>query len=195
MKFKLIIGLIECCPFSLTFPNCRFLESLLNYYVDQCSLSLPELHLCMDHCGSVMLNQPSHLSHVNKKNGHKRSQDTTLSDSKKTRKKISKSMTSSDTNEKCRQPTILEVLKKVGAATSQEVPNDNASSLSSNAKSAELSKQHSCDSHAPVEVEISAVTKALETQSFKFRRLLVQCLFILTLSKVHFLIQQKSIIS
>lgn len=184
MKFYLIIGHIVCYPFQLTFPNCRFLESLLNYSVDQCALSLPELHFFVDHCGSVLLNQPYYVGHVDKKNGHKKTHDTTSMDCKSTRKKISKAITSSDTNGKLRQPTIMDALKKAGAVTSQEVPNDNSSNLSSKAKSAESSQKHPCDSHEPMVVEISAVAKALETHRFKFRRLLVQCFFILTLSKV-----------
>ncbi|KAF3445135.1 hypothetical protein FNV43_RR14828 [Rhamnella rubrinervis] len=162
--------------------NLVFLESLLNYSVDQCALSLPELHLYVDHCGSGLLNQLYYVGHVDKKNSHKKTHVTTSTDCKRTRKKISKAITSSDTNGKLRQPTILDVLKKAGAVTSQEVPNDSSSNLSSRAKSAKSSQQHPCNSHEPV-VEISAVAKALETHRFKFRRLLVQCFFILTLSK------------
>ena len=180
----MIIGHIECYPFQLTFPNCRFLESLLNYSVDQCALSLPELHLYVDHWGSVLLNQPYYVGHMDKKNGHKKTLDSTSTNCKRTRKKIPRAITSSDANGKLCQPTILDVLKKAGAVTSQEVLNDNSSNLSSNAKSAESSQQHPCDSHEPMVVEISAVAKALESHRFKFRRILVQCYFILTLSKV-----------
>lgn len=156
----------------------------MNYFVDRCALSLPELHLSVDHCGSVLLDQPHQAGHVEKKNVLKKKHDIASSDSKRKRKKIPKAMTTSDTNGKLRQPTISDVLKKAGASTSREVPNENSSDLSSKAKSFESSQQHPCGSNEPVVVEISAVAKALEAHRYKFRRILVQCFSILTFSNV-----------
>ncbi|XP_048327057.2 uncharacterized protein LOC107405260 isoform X1 [Ziziphus jujuba] len=162
--------------------NLVFLESLLNYFLQRCALSLPELHLYVDHCGSVLLKQPQ-VGHVEKKNVHKKTHDDALSDSKRKRKKISNALTSSDSKGKLRQPTILDVLKKPGASTSQEMPNGNSSDLTSKANSVEPSQQHPCGSDEQVVVEISAVAKALEAHRHKFRHILVQCFSILTFSK------------
>lgn len=165
---------------------CRFLESLLNYSIGRCTLSLPELHIYVDHSGSSLLNQIHHVKHVEKKSDQNKTSDNTSSDKKRTRKKLSKACLRSDSNDKLRQPTILDVLRKAGAVTSQDVPNENSSTLSSKESSAEPSQQHPSDFSEPMVIEISAAAKALESQRSKFRRLQVQCLSILTLSQVSY---------
>ncbi|KAL5581637.1 hypothetical protein UlMin_014079 [Ulmus minor] len=160
--------------------NLVFLESLLNYSVEKCSLSLPELHLYLDHSGSSMSNQPHHARHVEKKNEPKKTNDNTFSDNKRTHKKLSRASKNSDSDDKLRQPKIKDVLRKSGVIKSQDEP-ENSSDLSSKSRSSESSEQHPYDSSDPV-VEISAVAKSLEAQRSKFRHLLVQCFSLLTFS-------------
>ncbi|KAL5805956.1 hypothetical protein ACOSQ4_028689 [Xanthoceras sorbifolium] len=114
------------------------------------------------------------MGNVEKKNEHKTKHES---------KKSSKASTSSDTNEKLRQPTILDVLRKASNLTTQEVRNEDSSSTSLKGRTSESADQSSCDSNGPVTVEVAAVAKALETQRFKFRPLLFQCLSLLTFSK------------
>ncbi|PON88034.1 Fanconi anaemia protein FANCD [Trema orientale] len=163
--------------------NLVFLESLLNYHIGRCTLSLPELHIYMDYSGSSMLNRPHLVKHVEKKSEQNKTNDGTPSDKKRTRKNLSKACTSSDSNEKLRQPTIIDVFRKAGVITSQDAPNENSSGLSSKERSTESSEQQPSDCNEPMVVEITSVAKALEGQRSKFRCLLVQCFSILTLSK------------
>ena len=138
----------------------------------------------MDFSGSSLLNQPSQVKHAEKKSEQNKTNDNTPSHKKRTRKNLSKACTSSDSNEKLRQPTIIDVFKKAGAITSQDVPNENSTGLSSKERSTESSEQQASDSIEPMVVEITSVAKALEGQRSKFRCLLVQCFSILTLSRV-----------
>ncbi|KAL5739450.1 hypothetical protein ACOSQ2_028630 [Xanthoceras sorbifolium] len=154
--------------------NLVFIESLLNYSIKCCPQSLPELHFHARQCGSSFLNRPNNMGNVEKKNEHKTKHES---------KKSSKASTSSDTNEKLRQPTILDVLRKASNLTTQEVRNEDSSSTSLKGRTSESADQSSCDSNGPVTVEVAAVAKALETQRFKFRPLLFQCLSLLTFSK------------
>ncbi|KAJ0027301.1 hypothetical protein Pint_36585 [Pistacia integerrima] len=134
--------------------NLVFLESLLNYSIKCCPQSLPELHLLLDQCGSLLLHQPSKMGQVTKKNENKKIHDSIPPDKKRKHKKISKSSTSSDINEKLQQPTILDVLRKAGSLNKPRVI-----------------------------IEVSTIAKDLETQRFKFRPLQLQCLSFLTFSK------------
>ncbi|EXC35014.1 hypothetical protein L484_017715 [Morus notabilis] len=164
--------------------NLVFLETLLNYSIGRSTISLPELHIYVNHSGSSLLNPIYHVRHMEKKSEQNKMNDNTSSN-KKTRKKLSKASTSYDSNDKLRQPTIMEALRKAGAVTSEDVPNENSPGLSSKGSSAESSQQHRSDSSEPIVIEISAAVKALESQRSKFRCLQVQCLSIWAHSKVH----------
>ncbi|KAK4833935.1 hypothetical protein QYF36_013666 [Acer negundo] len=163
--------------------NLVFIESLLNFSIKCCPQSLPELHFHVGQCGSSFLNRPNNMGNVEKKNEHKTKHDGASPDYKKKHKRKSKTSTSSDTNDKLRQATILEVLRKASNLTTQEVQNEDSSSTFLKGRTSESADQSSCDSNGPVSVEVSAVDKALETQRFKFRPLLFQCLSLLTFSK------------
>lgn len=163
--------------------KCRFLESLLNFSIGRCNISLPELHMYVDHSGPSNLNQGHHTRHVEKKSALSTENDTNSSDKKRTRKKLTKTCSSSDSSEKLKQPTIFEMLKKAGATISQDVPSENSSGLSPKTRS-ESSEQYPHGSNEPTVVEISAVSKALEGQRSKFRCLLAQSVSMLSLSKV-----------
>lgn len=162
----------------------------MNHYIGRNTLSLPELHIYLDHSESSLLNQQPHqVRHVEKKSEQNKANDEIPSDKKRTRKNLSKACTSSDSNEKLRQPTIIDVYRKAGHVTSQDVPNETSSGLSLKERSIEFSEQQPHDSIEPMVVDISIVAKALEGQKSKFRCLLVQCFSILTLSKVGMLMQ------
>ncbi|KAJ7964604.1 Fanconi anemia group D2 protein-like [Quillaja saponaria] len=162
--------------------NLVFLESLLDNFMKSCSLSIPELHFYMEHCRSTLSNQPHIVGHVLRKNRHEITHDST-SPKKMAHKRNSKASKSSNTDTKLQQPTILDMLKKAGIATSQELPGGDPSGPSTKGTTNESGDQSPLDSSNPFTVEISAVPKDLEAQRFNFRPLLVQCYFILTFPK------------
>ncbi|KAF9592010.1 hypothetical protein IFM89_011593 [Coptis chinensis] len=156
--------------------NLVFLESLLNTYLKMHPLYLPELRLFVKQSESFNLSKPNLSGHIEKKNEKNIISQSTSSDKKLKRKS---SNTSDDGNLK--QPTILEVLRRAGAV-SQEVPNEGFSDQSCKRTKSQHSDCHA-DSNGPPSVEISAVTKILDGQRFKFRELSVDCLSILTFSR------------
>ncbi|KAF9592495.1 hypothetical protein IFM89_015066 [Coptis chinensis] len=156
--------------------NLVFLESLLNTYLKMHPLYLPELRLFVEQSESFNLSKPNLSGHIEKKNEKSIISQSTSSDKKLKRKS---SNTSDDGNLK--QPTILEVLRRAGAV-SQEVPNEGFSDQSCKRTESQHSDCHA-DSNGPPSVEISAVTKILDGQRFKFRELSVDCLSILTFSR------------
>ncbi|KAJ4980681.1 hypothetical protein NE237_031518 [Protea cynaroides] len=172
--------------------NLVFLESLLNTSLKLYPVNLPELHLFVEHSEPSFLNKRNHRHNMEKKNEQKKVCERDSSDDKKKQRKKMKAAENSDPNGKLRQPTILDVLRKAGAVTTQEVLNEGSSSLSHTEKSSQHGMykekesqhgEHSNETNEPAVVEISAVTKVLNSQRFKFRPLLVDCLSILTFGK------------
>ncbi|KAF9592536.1 hypothetical protein IFM89_015230 [Coptis chinensis] len=96
-------------------------------------------------------------------------------------KELKRKSSNTSDNGNLKQPTILEVLRRAGAV-SQEVPNEGFSDQSCKRTESQHSDCHA-DSNGPPSVEISAVTKILDGQRFKFRELSVDCLSILTFSR------------
>ncbi|KAF8413568.1 hypothetical protein HHK36_001559 [Tetracentron sinense] len=177
------------CPLHLPSPKKEsnpysFVESLLNTSLKLYPLSLPELHLHVDHSGSSFLTKANHLGLMEKRNDQKKTCESTLPKNKKKRKNNSKASENSDLNGKLRQPTILNVLRKAGAVTSQEVPNEGSSGLSFKGRTSQSGEHHTYDSNETELVEVSAVAKVLDAQRFKFRPLLVDCFSIFKFSKV-----------
>ncbi|XVF81614.1 hypothetical protein PTKIN_Ptkin15bG0169300 [Pterospermum kingtungense] len=158
--------------------NLVFLESLLNHSIQTCPVALPQLHLQVDRCGSTLINQPNH-GNKEKKNEPKTTHEST-SPNKRKHKKISKTSTTG-TDGKLRQPTLLDMLRKTGAVTSQEMPND----ISSKENTSASVDKHSDVFNESVLIEVSPVSQALESQKFRFRPLLLECFSILTFSKNH----------
>ncbi|XP_034701631.1 Fanconi anemia group D2 protein homolog [Vitis riparia] len=158
--------------------NLLFLESLLNNSLKQYPLSLPELHLHVEHSGF----HPNLVGHVEKKNEHKKTYESFSSNNKRKDRKTSKASKDSGIDGKLRQPTILDVLKKAGVTTSQGTPNDDSSALSPKCRTSESADQHTYDTNKHILLEVSAVFKVLETQRSKFRPLLVDCFSIFTFS-------------
>ncbi|OMO97001.1 hypothetical protein CCACVL1_04714 [Corchorus capsularis] len=155
--------------------NLIFLESLLNHFIRMCPVELPLLNLLVEHCGSTLINQPNYIGNMEKKN-----ENESTSPNKGKRKKIAKTSTTS-ADGKLRQPTLLDVLRKAGVVTSQEIPSENTSKERTSAPG----DQHSHVFNESVPVEVSPVAQALESQKFRFRPLLKECFSILTFSKNH----------
>ncbi|XP_010247495.1 PREDICTED: Fanconi anemia group D2 protein [Nelumbo nucifera] len=155
--------------------NLVFVESLLDITLKSYPLSLPELHLPVGNSESLFLSKSNHLMTMDKKIEQKK----VCGASK--RKRNSKAPENSDVNGKLKQPTILDVLRKAGGVTSQDVPDEGSSGPSH--KVSQCGEDHTRDSNEPSLVEISAVTKVVDAQRFKFRPLLVDCLYILNFSK------------
>ncbi|TYI74646.1 hypothetical protein E1A91_D07G216400v1 [Gossypium mustelinum] len=160
--------------------NLVFLESLLSHSIRMCPVTLPQLHLRVEHCGSAFINQPNHVGNKEKKNEPKMTPES-ASPYKRKHKKISKtSATGTDGN--LHQQTLFDLLRKAGAVTSQEVPDK----VSSKDMATSASVDH--NSHVfneSVLIEVSPVSQALESQKFRFRPLLLECFSILTFSKDH----------
>ncbi|KAK8491249.1 hypothetical protein V6N11_051261 [Hibiscus sabdariffa] len=143
-----------------------------------CPVALPQLHLQMEHCGSALINQPTHVGNKEKKSEPKITPECT-SPNKKKNKKISKTSTTG-TDGKLRQQILLDVLRKAGAVTSQEVPDEVSAKDMTTSASVD---HHSHVFNESVLIEVSPVSQALESQKFRFRPLLSECFSILTFSK------------
>ncbi|KAE8685890.1 putative UDP-glucosyl transferase 71C4 [Hibiscus syriacus] len=146
----------------------------------ECGCVLPQLHLQMEHCGSTLINQPTYVGTKEKKNGPKVTLECT-SPNKRKNKKISKTSTTGAEG-KLRQVTLLDVLKKAGAVTSQEDPDE----VSSKDMATSASMDHHLHAfNESVLIEVSPVSQDLESQKFRFRPLLLECFSIFTFSKDH----------
>ncbi|PPS08118.1 hypothetical protein GOBAR_AA12531 [Gossypium barbadense] len=157
-----------------------FLESLLSHSIRMCPVTLPQLHLRVEHCGSAFINQPNHVGNKEKKNEPKMTPESTSPNKRKHKKTSKTSAIGTDGN--LHQQTLFDVLRKAGAVTSQEVPDK----VSSKDMATSTSVDH--NSHVfneSVLIEVSPVSQALESQKFRFRPLLLECFSILTFSKDH----------
>ncbi|KAL5726309.1 hypothetical protein ACHQM5_009361 [Ranunculus cassubicifolius] len=154
--------------------NLVVLESLLDTSLKLHPLSLPELHLLAERSGSSS-GKPSLSMNMEKKN-----EKSTISQSNSSNKKLKRKISSQSANDKLKQPTILEMLKRAGAV-SQEVPNDGLSDHSG--KSTESQHEETPPStSSPCFIEISAATRVLDGQRFKCRSLSIDSLSFLTFS-------------
>ncbi|XP_017979142.1 PREDICTED: Fanconi anemia group D2 protein isoform X5 [Theobroma cacao] len=159
--------------------NLVFLESLLNHSIRMCPVVLPQLHLQVEHCGSTLINQPNHVGNMEKKNEPKMTHECT-SPNKRKHKKIAKTSTPG-TDGKLHQPTLMDVLRKAGVETSQEMTNE----VSSKERTSASVDRQSHVFNESVLIEVSPPAQALESQKFRFRPLLLECFSILTFSKNH----------
>ncbi|TYJ27743.1 hypothetical protein E1A91_A07G209600v1 [Gossypium mustelinum] len=160
--------------------NLVFLESLLSHSIRMCPVTLPQLHLRVEHCGSAFINQPNHVGNKEKKNEPKMTPESTSPNKRKHKKTSKTSAIGTDGN--LHQQTLFDVLRKAGTVTSQEVPDK----VSSKDMATSTSVDH--NSHVfneSVLIEVSPVSQALESQKFRFRPLLLECFSILTFSKDH----------
>ncbi|KAF6167507.1 hypothetical protein GIB67_031708 [Kingdonia uniflora] len=160
--------------------NLVFLESLLNTFLKSYPLALPELQISTECSGSSSLGKPNSLHQVEKKNEKKANSESNSSDNKRKRKS-SKELEISD-KEKLKQPTILDMLRKSGAISQEELT-ERLTGLSNKER---IVEQPECHTHASGSglVEISAFATVLDAQRYKCRPLSVECLYILSFSKI-----------
>lgn len=159
--------------------KCRFLESLLNNSIRSHPMSLPELHLHVQHSGTSLFDNAYDMMHAEINNKHKKTHDT-ISPNKNRHNKVS-TQSSSGTNRKLQQPTIFEMLRKGGAVSSKQLVHEDSSGQP--LKSLNSADQES-DSTEQLILEVPAASKALNAQRCKFRPLLMQCFSLLEFSKV-----------
>ena len=153
---------------------CRFLESLLNCLLKSYPLSLPKFNSSPDMADALHVN---HLPSIDQ------NENVSLNKKRKYKRKLNTSG-KSDIDGNLRQPTIIDTLKKAGALEGHQLPGETPSSVSCCEKTSQAvdNEQH-CLDHLGV-IEISAVPTVLYAQESKFRILHVDCLSILSLSKV-----------
>ncbi|XP_021624026.1 Fanconi anemia group D2 protein homolog isoform X3 [Manihot esculenta] len=158
--------------------NLVFLESLLNNSIRSHPMSLPELHLHVQHSGTSLFDNAYDMMHAEINNKHKKTHDT-ISPNKNRHNKVS-TQSSSGTNRKLQQPTIFEMLRKGGAVSSKQLVHEDSSGQP--LKSLNSADQES-DSTEQLILEVPAASKALNAQRCKFRPLLMQCFSLLEFSK------------
>ncbi|KAJ9185042.1 hypothetical protein P3X46_004717 [Hevea brasiliensis] len=158
--------------------NLVFLESLLNNSIQCHPMSLPDVHLHVQHSGASLLDNAYDMVHAENKNKHKKTHDTT-SPNKRQHQKVS-TPSISGTNRKLQQPTIFDVLRKGRAITSQQVLHEDSSGQSLKLLN---STDQEPDAIEQKILEVPGATKALNAQRFKFRPLLIQCFSLLEFSK------------
>lgn len=162
--------------------SCRFIESLLSYFIKCCPQSLPDLYFHAGQ-GSSNINQPNNLGNV-EKDKNKTKNDNVSPSNKRKHRKNSKKSNLFDPNDRLRQPTIIDVLRKTGHLTTPDMQNEESTSTILEGRTSESTDHSSSDFNGPASIEVSAVAKPLETQRFKFRPLQFECLSLLTFSKV-----------
>ncbi|XP_042440360.1 Fanconi anemia group D2 protein homolog isoform X1 [Zingiber officinale] len=155
--------------------NLVLLEGLLNAYLKCYPLSLPELHYSAEHYGS------SFSRRDNTKSKGKKSTPSILHDKNQKQKKDSMTVEKPDANGKLRQPTIMDVLRRAGAIESQEVSSAGSSGATSNRPHCQENEIAGCNELGLVDISEKPI--CLESQRFKFRPLLVDCLSILSFSE------------
>ncbi|CAN4108571.1 unnamed protein product [Withania somnifera] len=153
--------------------NLVFLESLLNSTLKECSFSLPELQ---PHPEFLLLNQLDHNRDQEMKNENG---NAGLSQKKKKEKKSGQA---SLTDERFRQPTIMDALRKAGAVPSQE-PSTGPSGACSQGSTPEASGNQPHNINMSVDVDVSTAMEHVEAQRHKFRPLLLDCFTILDFQK------------
>ncbi|XP_071936752.1 uncharacterized protein [Coffea arabica] len=159
--------------------NLIFLESLINESLKKYPLCLPELYPCMETLSSSQyqmgdLEKKSELIQENRSVSQK---------SKRNIRKTSKVSKSSTVDDKLKQPTIIEMLKKAGSITSQEILNEDSSGKMPKGSMCEDGKKDAPDSDIIRIVEIFEAVKKVEAQKHKFRPIRVHCYSILAFKK------------
>lgn len=105
--------------------------------------------------------------------------------SKRNSRKTSRKSDNPNVDGNLKQPTIIDMFRKSGAITSQEMLNEGSSSTASKEGStSEATEKHAAELDALPTVDISTVASVVEAQRHKFRPLLVSCFIILASTKV-----------
>ncbi|XP_020092932.1 Fanconi anemia group D2 protein isoform X2 [Ananas comosus] len=155
--------------------NLIFLDDLLNSILKIHPQSLPELYYPVEHSGSAVVDKNNHSKQTEKDKVH-----STSSNSKQKHKKHPTPADKSGSNDKLRQPTILDAFKRAGVILGEEILNASSPEPSSSERTCE---RDATDSNELGLIEISAAATNLESERFKCRPLLPVCLFLLTFSQ------------
>ncbi|GFP99763.1 fanconi anemia group d2 protein homolog [Phtheirospermum japonicum] len=152
--------------------NLVFVECLLDNILKKHPVLLPELYRNWE------LSPVIEFGHV--KDSENMSQALKESRSisqnrKRNRGKSSLPSVNSNSEEKLKQPTIVDVWRKAGSIPSQEAPKEDVSVMSSKTTQSESEGNQADNSNIPQDAEISAPLKCLEAQKYKFRPLSVDC--------------------
>jgi len=158
------------------FVQFRLLEGLLNAFLKNYPLSLPELRYLGDCSGSTStskFNIPKNM----------REQSITGASSKRQKGCKGKASEKMNPDDKLKQPTILDTFKRAGVTVSQAT--NKASSQPSS--SGMMSKDIAQDANDPGEfglIDLMTAPIKLDMQRFKFRTLHTTCLSLLNYSEV-----------
>ncbi|KAG8391040.1 hypothetical protein BUALT_Bualt01G0146600 [Buddleja alternifolia] len=157
--------------------NLVFIECLLDNYLRQYTVHLPELYPHLEPSPFVELDC---MGDLEKTSQRLKGSESISQHKKRNRGKSSTPSANSNTEEKLRQPTIVGIWRKAGAIPSQEALEENLSVMSSKTRLSESTRNQADDNcNIPQNIEISAPAKCLEAQNCKFRPLSVHCLSIL----------------
>lgn len=153
----------------------------MNASLKKYPVTLPELYPHGQPASSHFPGRPISKILAGKSTEHNSADENTSQNNKRKYRKSSKLATSSDTNSKSRQPTIMDVLKKAGVLPNAS--NEDSSGSPVTGTTSESSEQ--VNTYESEYIEVSASTKCLEVYRCKFRPLLVECFSMLSFSKVH----------
>ncbi|XP_051122489.1 uncharacterized protein LOC127245545 isoform X2 [Andrographis paniculata] len=156
--------------------NLVFLESLLDNCLKLHQVLLPELYPHLEPSTVIDLD---HMGNLEKMNQHLKGGGSVFPRKKKTNKKSLTPSSNEDIGEKLRQPTLVDIWRKAGAISSQDAHKEDLCVMSSNTTHSESAGNHVDNSCLVHDVEISALTKCLEAQKYKFRPLSLDCLSLL----------------
>lgn len=154
---------------------CRYVEYLLDSCLKQYPLHLPELRprwelspvIGFDSVGDLeKMNQPLKGSVISR-------------NQKKKKGKSSSPSAGSNSEEKLRQPTLIDVWRKVGATPIPEDHNEEVSVMSPKTRDSASQENQADKSNMPQNIELSAPLKSLDAQKYNFRPLSVDCFSIL----------------
>lgn len=160
------------------FLQCRFLEGLLNAFLKNYPLSLPELRYLGDCSGSAStgkLNLPKKMI--------EESMDGTSSNKRQKGRKDKAASEKVNPDDKLKQPTILDAFKRAGVTVSQ-ASNKASSQPSSSGMMSNNIEQETNDPGELGFVDLMTAPVQLDMQRFKFRTLHTRCLSLLNYSEV-----------
>uniref|UniRef100_J3MIN2 Fanconi anemia group D2 protein n=1 Tax=Oryza brachyantha TaxID=4533 RepID=J3MIN2_ORYBR len=154
--------------------NLILLEGLLNAYLKIHPLSLPDLQYVGDHGSSSTskFNLPKKMGDQNMEGNVSRKRQKGHKDT---------SSDKSNSDEKLRQPTILDAFKRAGVTISQETNRDSQPS-SSGMTSRDMERETNSPCKFGI-IDLVAPPAQLDMQRFKFRTLHVTCLSLLNYSE------------
>ncbi|KAL3629924.1 hypothetical protein CASFOL_026236 [Castilleja foliolosa] len=152
--------------------NLVFVECLLDNFLKKHHVILPELYRNWE------LSPVIEFDHVRDSENMSQALKESRSISqnrKRNRGKSSLPSANSNSEEKLKQPTIVDVWRKAGSIPSQEAPKEDVSAMSPKTTQSESEGNLANNSNIPQNAEISTPLKCLEAQKHKFRPLSVDC--------------------